>query len=276
MCAIKKIANIPILFLMLAFMSWGQVFGQKNGDIQRIEDKLDSVLLLLKNDTTSMDLNKTPPIESIDCSAEVDAIEKVHQEKLNDLDAAAKSATKEVERMKKENSSVQKELDIATDEQRKNITSIIQYTMKGGVSIGEEAIDHFLSLAKSYKTENLKDFEAYVVVFKEVKKLQQDFDVMIDFDKVKAMASGLHSKTYKHSGLKQDVIVVMFKLNNYCDYEQKLMDAIALSKTQSSEDNRKKQLLRREDDFNDYPSLLSDIEKIKANKEHQVIQKCNP
>ncbi len=276
MCAIKKIANIPILFFMLAFMSWGQVFGQKNRDIQRIEDKLDSVLLLLKNDTASLDLNKTAPIDSIDCSAEVDAIEKVHQEKLNDLDAAAKSATKEVERMKKENSSVQKELDIATDEQRKNITSIIQYTMKGGVSIGEEAIDYFLSLAKSYKTENQKDFEAYVVVFKEVKKLQQDFDVMIDFDKVKAMASKLHSKTYKHSGLKQDVIVVMFKLNNYCDYEQKLMDAIALSKTQSSEDNRKKQLLRREDDFNDYPSLLSDIEKIKANKEHQVIQKCNP
>lgn len=257
-------------------MSWGQVFGQKNGDIKRIEEKLDSVLLLLKHDTAPLDLNKTTPLDSIDCSAKVDAIEKAHQQKLNDLDAAAKKAIKEVEKMKKENSSLQKELDTATEQHRKNITSLIQYTMKGGLYIGEEAIDQFLSLAKSYNTENLKNFEAYVVVFKEVKKLQEDFDVMIDLNISNSQLWEIYPNTSNFSGLRQDLLVLLFKLSNYCDYEQKLMDAIALSKTQSSEDNRKKQLLRREDDFNDYPSLKSDIEKIKANKEHQVIPKCNP
>ena len=53
------------------------------------------------------------------------------------------------------------------------------------------------------------------------------------------------------------------------------MDAIALSLTQSSEENRKKQLLRREDDFTDYPYLKAEMEKAKANKDYKPTPKCN-
>jgi hypothetical protein len=86
----------------------------------------------------------------------------------------------------------------------------------------------------------------------------------------------LYARTSKYPGLERDVVQFLFKLSNYCVYEQKLLDLVALSLTQSSEENRKKQILRREDDFNDYPLLKAEIEKIKAKRDYTVTRKCNP
>ena len=141
---------------------------------------------------------------------------------------------------------------------------------------GKDAVNAQLVLAKSYQTTNAKDFEAFVLIFNEVAALEQEFNVMLDLEKVQTKAYDLYARTTKYPGLDRDVVQLLFKLSNYCNYEQKLLDLVALSLTQSSEENRKKQILRREDDFNDYPSLKAEIEKIKAKRDHIVTRKCNP
>jgi phosphoribulokinase len=147
--------------------------------------------------------------------------------------------------------------------------------MLGGTAMGSEGLNYFLELAKKYKATNLQKMAVFTGLFNEVMQLEQEFNEMIDFQKVKSSADVLKFKVAAYPGLHSEVLNILFKLSNYCDYEQKLIDVIALSQTQSSEDNRKKQFLRREDDFTDYPYLKAEMEKAKANKEYKPTPKCN-
>jgi hypothetical protein len=270
----NKITLKTIVFLII-FACLGSAYGQKDKDATRVENKIDSIIKLLVKNYALTELCKFDSIVKVNNNGEMTRLKNVHQIELKKLDSIVKKANQEVLVLKKQNSDLQLKLDQSKAEFQKQLTEMLQQTMNGGVTIGKDAVNAQLALAKSYQTTNEKDFEAYVLMFNEVSALEQEFNVMLDLEKVQTKAYDLYARTSKYPGLDRDVVQLLFKLSNYCNYEQKLLDLVALSLTQSSEENRKKQILRREDDFNDYPALKAEIEKIKANREYKVTQKCN-
>lgn len=272
MAAIKHIFKLTVVLILVNPV--GQLFGQKDKDFERIEKKVDSILYLMTGAPNAVEVNTSESSVVIDCSVKLDSLTKIHAQELAATEANSEKYKQQIEQIQKEHSDLQKLHDKTNEDFRKQLTSILDYNILGGISIGKQAAEELLTLAQVYKTTNYKEFETYVQTFNEVIELENDFNAMQDLEKVKAKAWGLHSKTYSYAGLQKDVIQLLFKLENYCDYEQKLLDVIALSKTQSSEDNRIKQLLRREDSFNGYPALKAEIEKVKANQNYTVIPKC--
>ena len=273
MAAIKHIFKLTVVLILVNPV--GQLFGQKHKDFERIEKKVDSILYLMTGAPTVVEVNTSESSVVIDCSLKLDSITKIHAQELAAKEAKSEKYKQQIEQIQKENSDLQKLHDKTNEDFRKQLTSILDFNMLVGSSIGKEAADEMLSLAQVYKTTNYKEFEAFVQTLKEVIELEIDFDAMLDFEKLKSKAGGLHSKTYSYPGLQKDVIQILFKLENYCDYEQRLLDIITLAQSQSSDENRKKQLLRREDSFNGYPSLKAEIEKVKANRDYKFIPKCN-
>ena len=268
--------TLKTIFFLILFTCLGSAYAQNKKTDGLVEKKLDSIILLLKNHKSLTELNKFDSIVKANNNAEIVGLNKAHLIELKKLDSIAKKVNQEVLVLKKQNSDLQLKLDQSKAEFQKQLTEMLQQTMNGGVSIGKDAVNAQLALAKSYQTTNEKDFEAYVLMFNEVSALEQDFNVMLDLEKVQTKAYDLYARTTKYPGLDRDVVQLLFKLSNYCNYEQKLLDLVALSLTQSSEENRKKQILRREDDFNDYPALKAEIEKIKAKRDYTVTRKCNP
>ncbi len=271
--AIKHFFKLTVILILLNPV--GQLFGQKDKDFERIEKKVDSILYLMTGARPEVELNKSDSSGVYDCSVKLDSLAKMHVQELTAAEANSEKYKQQAEQMQKKHSDLQTLHDKTNEDFRKQLTSILQNSMLGGTSMGKEAADELLALAQAYKTTNHKEYETFVQTFKEVIELENDFNAMVDFEKVKSKAWGLHSKTYSYPGLQKDVIQLLFKLENYCAYEQRLLEVIALSQTQSSDENRKKQLLRREDSFNDYPSLKAEIEKVKANQDYTVTPKCN-
>lgn len=245
--------------------------GKKN--VQRLENKIDSVLILLQNDVVQMQshldtLNK-------DCEVETKELNQNQYQALEKVKSELFKAKEDIDKLQKEKTEYQIKLVQSNVKDKKQIENILDFIMLGGTSIGIEGINYFLELAKLYKVDNLKKMEEYTVVFKQVIQLEQEFNEMKDFEKITTLGWTMHSKTYNYRGLHQEVVALLLKLKNFCDKEQKLIDAITLSQTQTSEENRKKQLLRRDDDFNDYPYLKSEMAKAIANKEYKISPKCN-
>ncbi len=268
--------TLKTIFFLILFTCLGSAYAQNKKTDGLVEKKLDSIILLLKNHKSLTELNKFDSMVTANCNTEITSLKNAHQIQLKKLDSIAKKVNQEVLVLKKQNSDFQSKVDQSKADFQKQLTEILQQTMKAGISIGKDAVNAQLLLTKSYQTTNEKDFEAYVFIFNEVAALEQDFNAMLDLEKVQSKAYDLYARTNKYPGLERDVVQLLFKLSNYCMYEQKLLDLVALSLTQSSEENRKKQILRREDDFNDYPALKAEIEKIKAKRDYTVTRKCNP
>jgi len=268
--------TLKTIFFLILFTCLGSAYAQKDKDAARIENKIDSIINLLTKNKALIELSKFDSIVKVNNNADMTRLKNAHQIELKKLDSIAKKAYQEVLVLKKQNSDLQSKNDQSKVEFQKQITEMIQQTIKAGVSIGMDAVKSQLLLAKFYQTTNEKDFEAFALIFNEVIELEKEFNSMLDLEKVQTKAFDLYSRTSKYPGLERDVVQILFKLSNYCIYEQKLLDLVALSLSQSSDENRKKQILRREDDFNDYPSLKAEIEKIKAKRDYIVTRKCNP
>lgn len=273
MCVISK--NGKKILLAIALLSLWSItsIAQDKSDIQRLDQKIDSVLKLLQNVSDQVSVGQDSLKK--DCTEEIVILEKKHQQELEKLQKELQNANLNADKLQKENLVQQDKITQATAQAKKEIEAVLDQIMVGGTSIGTEGLNYFLEVAKNYKADNLQKMLVFAGLFNEVMQLEQEFNNMIDFQKVKSTAEVLKFKVAAYPGLHQAVHNILFKLKNYCDYEQKLMDAIALSLTQSSEENRKKQLLRREDDFTDYPYLKAEMEKAKANKDYKPTPKCN-
>jgi hypothetical protein len=271
MCVIKKKCKQVLLLVVCCF--WGLTsIAQDKGDIQRLEKKIDSVLALLQKDVVQV--LSPQDTSSKDCTEEMKTLNDTHALALAKVNIELQKVKDDIDKLQKEKVQQQNKLEQSHTEYKRQIENILEQIMLGGSAFGLGGINYFLELAKLYKANNLQKMEAFVVVFNEVLKLEQEFNEMKDYEKVKSTAEVLKFKVAAYPGLHQEVLNLLFKIKNYCDYEQKLIDAIALSQTQSSEENRKKQLLRREDDFVDYPSLKLEIEKAKVSRDYHVTPKC--
>lgn len=238
----------------------------------KLESKLDSVLILLQNytDQSPSSINTLKG----DCAEVVKTANENHSQAFEQVMKELEKAKRDLTTLQEEKAEQLTKIEKSRAELKKQIESILDQIMLGGTSIGIEGLNYFLDLAKKYKAHNLQKMLVYAGMFNEVMQLGQEFNNMIDFQKVKSTAEVLKFKVAAYLGLQKEVFSILFKLDNFCDYEQKLMDAIALSQTQSSEENRKKQLLRREDDFNHYPYLKTEIEKAKAKRDYNITLKC--
>lgn len=246
--------------------------AQDISEMQRLEGKIDSVLALLQKEGDI--LSAVQETLKKECSEEIVLLGNKHRQEIEKLQTELQRANLNADKLRKENSEQLTKTEQSRAEFKKIIEGILGQIMLGGTSIDVEGIDYFLGLAKEYKADNLQKMEAFVPIFKEVIQLEQEFSGMEDLEKSTAFAWEMHSKTFGYSGLHQEVLSTLFKLKNYCEYEQKLIETIALSQTQSSDENRRKQLLRREDDFTDYPYLISETEKAKVDKEYKLTRKC--
>jgi hypothetical protein len=273
MCVIKKkcIQGLSVIgvFCFLGLTS----LAQENSDIQRLEKKIDSVLMLLQKDAVQVQSHQDTI--KMDCTEEIKTLSSNHAQTLNKVKVELEQAKQDITKLQKEKTEQQDNIAQFQAQNKKQIETMLDQMLAGGTAMDMEGINHFLELAKQHKAANLQKMEVFVVVFKEVIQLEQAFNEMREYEQVKSTAEVLKFKVAAYPGLQKEVLNILFKLENYCDYEQRLLDVIALSQTQSSDENRKKQLLRREDSFNNYPSLKAEIEKVKANQDYTVIPKCN-
>lgn len=259
--------NAGLFFVALCFCQ--VAISQTITKMDTIDKKMDTVLMLLRKTSTVV-----PKVEKEDCSKVLIEKETLYKQELDKVKTQLDSKTQESISFSKEKEDLKKDLKLQQSDMQKTVTQLLSNTIKNSVYSDAASLDGLLQMGVKYNASNTKEFENYVAVSKEVLALQLEFSKMNNPDSTTGKAWGLHSKSYNYPALHNEVKNLIFKLTNYCEYEKKLIDAIELSKTQSSEENRKKQLLRREDDFIDYPNLKSEIDKIKANKTHSFIPKC--
>jgi hypothetical protein len=269
MFAIEKYILLKPNLLLVSLCFCLVATSQTMTKMDTIDKKMDTVLMLLRKTSTVV-----PKVEKEDCSKVLSAKETLHKQELDKVKTQLDSKTQESIYFSKEKEALGMKLTLQESEMQKAVTQMLSNTIKNGVYSDAASLESLIQLGVKYKAGNTKEFENYVAVSKEVLALQLEFSKMNNPDSTTGKAWGLHSKSYNYPALHNEVKNLIFKLTNYCEYEKKLIDAIELSKTQSSEENRKKQLLRREDDFIDYPNLKTEIDKIKANKNHSFIPKC--
>lgn len=273
MCLIsKKVQQVLLTIGLCCFWSLTNT-AQDQSDIKLLEKKIDSVITLIQQQGNKEFVDQDDLKKSF--SDEKELIEKKHRQEIEKLQNELKTANSNIGKLQQENTDYQTKIEKDNKQFNLEIEAVLNQIMLGGTAMGSDGLNYFLELAKKQNAANLQKMKVFVSLFNEVMQMQQEFNEMVDFQKVKESAEVLEFKVASYPGLKIDVLNIIFKLNNYCEYEQKLMNAIALSQTQSSEENRKKQLLRREDEFIDYPYLKSEMEKVKASKEHKLILKCN-
>jgi hypothetical protein len=253
---------------MVFSMTIGSCMAQKNDDMIRLEKKMDSILVLLQNNTTIKQ-----PLKS-DSLAILRANEKKYLLQISKNDSELNQLNLQLEKLKKEKEQIQKNESETKAQMQKSISALLSGIMQNGSFTKQDVLDNLKKLGSEHQATNSKEFTDYAAVCGEVIGLNEEFVKFSNYDSLITKAWELHSKSYNYAELHTNVKNIIFKLKNYCDYELKLIEVIDLSQTQSSEENRKKQLLRREDDFNDYPYLRGEIEKIKANKNHLFIKKC--
>jgi hypothetical protein len=247
------------------------VYAQTKKNDVLIEKKLDTIILMLKQNKFDSVMTAVNKINK----AEIDQIKKNYELEQLKLDSIRLKFNQELQILQKQKSEIQAKLESNNVEFKTQLTGILQQTMKSGTSLGMATVENFLALAKANKTTNEKDYIEFSNLFKEVINIEHEFDTLSVFEKTINKAYELYAKTNNYPGLGKDISHLLFKLNNYCEYEKKLMDLIALSRTQVSEENRIKQLNRQKSDFKDYPALKDQIEKVKSNKEYSITPKCS-
>jgi hypothetical protein len=234
-----------------------------------IDKKMDTVLLLLRK-TPLIE----PKVEKEDCSKVLSAKENSHKQEMDKVKTQLESKTQESISLSKEKETLKTEFTALQSDMQKTVTQLLSNTIRNGQYSDVSSIEILLQMGVKYKANNLKEFENYVMVSKEVLAFQLEFRKLNNLDSLIELAGELQSKSNSYPTLQNEVKNLTFKLMNYCQYEKKFLEVIELSKTQSIEENRKKQLDKREFDFIDYPNLKSEIDKIKANKTHNFIPKC--
>jgi hypothetical protein len=269
MFAIEKYILLKPNLLLVSLCFCLVATSQTMTKMDTIDKKMDTVLMLLRKTSTVV-----PKVEKEDCSKVLSAKETLHKQELDKVKTQLDSKTQESIYFSKEKEALGMKLTLQESEMQKAVTQMLSNTIKNGVYSDAASLESLIQLGVKYKAGNTKEFENYVAVSKEVLALQLEFRKLSNLDSLIEIAGELQSKSNSYQTLQNEVKNLTFKLMNYCEYEKKFLEVIELSRTQSIEENRKKQISKREFEFLEYPNLKSEIDKIKANKNHSFIPKC--
>ena len=143
-----------------------------------------------------------------------------------------------------------------------------------GTTENKEYANDLLTLAKQNESGKKSDIEKFIIATSKLDSLTAEFNQFTNRDEFKKKCTGLYGYFNPFPGLRTELNFLVYRVNAYCEYEQKLLTAISVSQTQSIEENRQMQLQDWVYEFNYYPALKAELIKLMEDRNYVFQPKC--
>jgi len=172
------------------------------------------------------------------------------------------------------NDTLHNQLEQKEEAYDKILEHTIAHLIQSGTTANKEFAKNLLKLAIEKPYVQTAELENFIIAVDTLEGLMLGFTHFKDREELANRSSDLYATMLPFPGLREEFNFIVYRVSNYCEYEQKLLKAIDVAQTQSNEDNRQKQLRRRTYEFSYYPSLKAELEKLIEDRNYVFQPKC--
>ena len=191
----------------------------------------------------------------------------VKQQEINMLNSA-------VSHCKAVNDTLNSQLEQGTTTYQTILEHTIANLLQTGTTSDKAFAKNLLKLAIEKTYVRTAELENFIIAVDSLEGLMAGFTQFKDREELANKSSDLYATMLPFPGLREEFNFIVFRVNSYCEFEQKLLKAIEVAQTQSNEDNRQKQLRRRTYEFNYYPALKAELIKLIEDRNYVFQPKC--